>query len=41
MGPVSPFTTVNYHCKPLMTDVIFIQKNQNKVKKKDDTYMSP
>ena len=25
MGAVSAFTTGNYHCKPLMTDVIVIQ----------------
>ena len=24
MGAVSAFTTENHHCKPLMTDVIFI-----------------
>ena len=24
MGAVSAFTTENYHCKPLMTDVIVI-----------------
>ena len=24
MGAVSAFTTENYHCKPLMTDVILI-----------------
>ena len=24
MGTVSAFTTGNYHCKPLMTDVIVI-----------------
>ena len=36
MGAVSAFTTGNYHCKPLMTDVIVIRKNKNKVKK-DDT----
>ena len=34
MGAVSAFTTGNYHCKPLMTDVIVIHKNQNKVKKR-------
>ena len=33
MGAVSAFTTGNYHCKPLMTDVIVIHKNKNKVKK--------
>ena len=31
MGAVSTFTTGNYHCKPLMTDVIVIHKNKNKV----------
>ena len=33
MGAVSAFTTGNYHCKLLMTDVIIIHKNKNKVNK--------
>ena len=41
MGAVSVFTTENYHCKPLMTYVIVIHKNKNKVKKKDDTDVFP
>ena len=35
MGAVSAFTTGNYHCKPLMTDVIVIHRN--KVEEKDGT----
>ena len=37
MGAVSTFTTGNYHCKPLITDVIVLHKNKNKVKGKDST----
>ena len=37
MGAVSAFTTGNYHGKPLMTDVIVIHKNKNKLKTKDGT----
>ena len=33
MGAVSAFTAGNYHCKPLMTDVVVIHKS--KVKKED------
>ena len=33
MGAVSAFNTGNNHCKPLMTDVIVVHKNKNKVKK--------
>ena len=37
MGTVSAFTAGNYHCKPLMTDVIVIHKKKNKVKQRDGT----
>ena len=29
MDAVSTFTSTNYHCKPLVTDVIVIHNNKN------------
>ena len=34
MGAVSAFHTGNYHCKPLMTDVIVIPKQMEKKESK-------
>ena len=34
MGVMSAFITLNYRCKPLMTDVTVIHKNKNKVEKR-------